>query len=229
MRICPMLNPILRKPGVCVLALVCVLFSGCRLLHPGQAFLGPGFEPKNIFLAAPVLPDDVKRVAVLPLTADKQRPALRDGCEILDPVMASELIKTRRFEVTRINSENARLATGRLEWTGEEALPEEFFQRLREFSGCDAVLFCQLTTFRAYAPLAVGFRMKLVDARSRQILWAADEIFDDGETAVRNGARRYQFEQLQNAHTDGDWVIENSPRYFGQYAIATLLNTLPSR
>lgn len=198
-------------------------------MHPSQVFIGPGFEPKNIFLAGPVLPTDLKRVAVLPLAADKRIPALRDGCEILEPVLNSELIKTRRFEVERINPEQVRLATGRLEWTGEEALPDDFFQKLRDASGCDAVMFCQLTAFRAYAPLAVGWRMKLVDARSRQILWSADEIFDAGEETVRNGARRYQLEQLQSVRSDGQWLVENAPRYFGQYTVATLFETLPSR
>ena len=67
-------------------------------MHPSQVFIGPGFEPKNIFLAGPVLPTDLKRVAVLPLAADKRIPALRDGCEILEPVLNSELIKTRRLD-----------------------------------------------------------------------------------------------------------------------------------
>lgn len=198
-------------------------------MHPSEAFIGPGFEPKNVFLASSALPADVKRVAVLPLTADKRIAALRDGCEILAPVLNSELIKTRRFEVERINPEAVRLATGRPEWTGEEALPDDFFQKLRDASGCDAVLFCQLTAFRAYAPLTVGWRMKLVDARSRQILWSADEIFDAGEETVRNGARRYQIEQLQSVRSDGQWLVENAPRYFGQYTIATLFETFPSR
>jgi hypothetical protein len=224
-----MRNPILRPIGFVSLALLCVVFSGCRLMHPSEAFIGPGFEPKNVFLASSALPADVKRVAVLPLTADKRIAALRDGCEILAPVLNSELIKTRRFEVERINPEAVRLATGRPEWTGEEALPDDFFQKLRDASGCDAVLFCQLTAFRAYAPLTVGWRMKLVDARSRQILWSADEIFDAGEETVRNGARRYQIEQLQSVRSDGQWLVENAPRYFGQYTIATLFETFPSR
>jgi len=52
-----------------------------------------------------------------------------------------------------------------------EILPPDFLDSLQRVYGCDAVLFCELSTFRAYAPLAVGWRMKLVDVRTRQILW----------------------------------------------------------
>jgi hypothetical protein len=99
---------------------------------------------------------------------------------------------------------------------------------LQESVGCDAVLFCQLTAFRAYAPLAVGWRLKLVDVRSRQILWAGDEVFDAGQSTVKTGARRYQLEHLHSLESGG-WTMENSPRYFGQYTLACLLDTLPQR
>jgi hypothetical protein len=35
------------------------------------------------------------------------------------------------------------------------------------------VPFAELTAYRAHAPLAVGWRLKLVDACSGQIVWAA--------------------------------------------------------
>jgi hypothetical protein len=208
--------------------LVAGTLTGCRVLHPRELVLGQCFQPENAFAAAPVLPMEIKRVAVLPLMTDERTGELISGRETLDPVLTSELLKTRKFEVVRITAEALRIHTGRIGWTGEEALPETLFQALRESLGCDAVLFCQLTTFRPYAPLAVGWRMKLVDSRSRQTIWAGDEVFDAGQPAVRNGARRYQLDELK-ALGSGEWTMEHSPRYFGQYTIARLLDTLPAR
>jgi len=107
-------------------------------------------------------------------------------------------------------------------------LPGEFFESLQRTYGCDAVLFCQLTVFQAYAPLAVGWRFKMVDVRTRQILWVADEVFDAGQRSVLNGARRYDLSNFKSRESDG-WGIRNSPRQFGQYAAARLLATLPDR
>ena len=121
-----------------------------------------------------------------------------------------------------------RSRTGQSGWTGAEVLPADFFESLRRAYGCDAVLFCQLTVFRAYAPLAVGWRMKMVDTRTRQILWAADEVFDAGQPSVLNGARHYQLAEHRASEPD-DWGIRNSPRQFGQYAAAQLAARLPDR
>jgi hypothetical protein len=53
------------------------------------------------------------------------------------------------------------------EWTGAESMPTNFFPTLQRRTGCDAVLFCELTEFKAYPPLVMGWRFKLVDVRTR--------------------------------------------------------------
>ncbi len=214
----------------------CGLLAGCHSLtsltwlKPRQEVPGAGATRDNVYLSAPVLPPDVKRVAVLPLTTDERYADLLAGRETLDPVLNAELTKTERFEVIRVTGEGLRNCTGSTGWRGEEALPPGIFSSLRETYGCDAVLFCQLTEFRAYAPLAVGWRLKLVDARTRQILWAGDEIFDAGQSAVKVGASRYQSKHQRSGKAlPDDWVMQNSPRRFGQYTVAKLLATLPAR
>jgi hypothetical protein len=168
------------------------------------------------------------RGAVLPLACETRRADLPEGCEALNPVLLAELAKTKKFEVVSVNSEMLRSRTGRSGWTGAEVLPADFFESLRRSYGCDAVLFCQLTVFHAYAPLAVGWRMKMVDTRTRQILWAADEVFDAGQPSVLSGARHYQLAEHRASEPD-DWGIRNSPRQFGQYAAAQLAARLPGR
>ena len=207
-----------------------VLLTGCASVLRPVKVAGSDFQPDNVYIASTTLPQNLKRVAVLPLMTDERSSALVDGREALDPILTSELLKTRKFELLRITPERSRTCTGRVGWTGEELLPENFFSSLQEASGCDAVLFCQLTAFRAYAPLAIGWRMKLVDARSGQILWAGDEMFDAGQSSVQNSARRYQLSQIRSSGSDAsEWVMGNSPRTFGQYTVASLLRTLPAR
>lgn len=206
------------------------MLSGCATARHPIASLKPRYHPDNVFCYSPVLPADIKRVAVLPLFCTTDRPDLEDGCEILNPILQAELIKTKRFEVIPVNRQTLRNCTGRAGWAGTEALPRDFFSSLRQVYGCDAVLFSQLTVFRPYAPLAVGWRMKLVDARTHRTLWAADELFDAGQLLVQNGASHYQWTQQSTPNDQSDnWLVQNSPRRFGQYTAAQVVATLPKR
>jgi hypothetical protein len=132
--------------------------------------------------------------------------------------------------VVQASSEELRRLTGRAEWTGEETLPAGLLGSLKKEYGCDAVLFCQLTGFQAYPPLAIGWRLKLVDVRQKKTIWAGDEHFDAGRPAVMAAARRYQQRQQRQLGGDtADWLAATSPQWFGQYSLASLFNTLPAR
>jgi hypothetical protein len=231
------------------LILACMILLGGAVLTRDTIVFGQDSKLQNVFAVSPFLPQDLKRVVVLPLAREESRVDLTSGSEMLDPILQAELVKTKKFEVIPAGTEILRSLTGRSGWTGSEILPADFFGSLQRAYGCDAVLFCQLTTFRAYAPLAVGWRLKLVDARTQKILWAADEVFDAGEPAVAKGAEQFQ-KQQQNVHgetksllktllnyadrqppsaLEDQWAILNSPRYFGQYSAVKLLQTLPER
>lgn len=186
------------------------------------------YKPDNIFAVSSFLPLELQRVAVLPLACDESKSDLLQGCEALTPVLLGELNKTKKFEVVPVNAGKLRKSSGKSGWTGTEVLPADFFESLRRTYGCDAVLFSQLTVFRAYAPLAVGWRFKLVDARTKQTLWCADEVFDAGLTSVSRGSSHYHLHWFADSQPD-DWLQKNSPRQFGQYAAAKLFATLPDR
>jgi TolB-like protein len=189
----------------------------------------PHEQSDNTFLASAILPPDLRRVAVLPLAWEGSQIDLAQGAETLVPILLTELDKTKKFEVVSISREDLRSQTGRLSWTGAEILPTDFFDSLQRVYGCDAVLFSQLTTFRAYAPMVVGWRMKLVEAQTGKILWAVDKVFDAGQQPAVNQTPR-PLAALWPFHDDtDDWRAENSPRQFGQFTIAQALSTLPNR
>jgi len=208
----------------------CWMLGGCALPTQHIGCSTPDYRPTNVFLYAPGLSPDLKRIAVLPLASEDQRPDLEEVCETLSPVVQAELVKTGKFEIVGVSHEILQSRTGRWAWTGTELLPKDFFDSMRELCGCDAVLFCQLTEFRAYEPLAVGWRMKLVNARTGQTLWAVDELLDAAQQPVLNGARHHPWAGLWSPHEDGgDWPMRNSPRLFAQYAAAQVFRTLPNR
>ena len=205
--------------------------AGCSTVAtPKDVVRGKGYQPQNVFVDGTVLPKNIRRVVVLPLVCDENNAQLTEGTTTLQPVVVSELMKTKKFEVVSADAAFLKNRTSRAQWSGEEVLPPDLFAILRENSACDAVLFSRLTVFRAYPPLAVGWRLRLVDAVTGKTLWAADEVFNGGEVAVSDGARRHQLTEERNPYGAPDeWFIQNSPSKFGEYTAARLFATLPSR
>ena len=213
-----------------VVILVLLLLAGCTLPQAAPPLLTAAYRPRNVFAWSASLPPQVRRVAILPMACEPDDAEMMVGRDALEPVLRGELAKLRRFELLPVSRETLQARFGHAAWDCEEALPRDLFAWLGESRGCDAVLFCRLTTFRGYAPLAVGWRLRLVDARTATTLWAGDEVFDAAEPAVQAGARHYQLAELRDGLRCPDpWVIQNSPRQFGRYAAAQLLATLPIR
>jgi hypothetical protein len=210
--------------------MLCGLLAGCAVGTPKDLVRFKHYEPQNVFVDGAALPKNIRRVVVLPLVCDERDMNLDQGRAKLEPVLLSELVKTKKFEVVASDEAILKDRTARVDWTGEDVLPPEFFSVLRESSGCDAVLFSRLTVFRPYPPLAVGWRIRLVDAQTGKTIWAADEVFDGGEVAVENGARLHQLTRERSpGGAPSEWFVQNSPAKFGQYAAARLFATLPPR
>lgn len=196
----------------------------------GSVLQAADLRPDNVFAYPPKLSQNLQRVALLPLTAESQAADLPEGCENLQPVLLDELTRTKKFEVVAVNPEILRGGSGRQAWTGAEELPVDFFDTLRREYGCDAVLFSELTVYRAYAPMVIGWRLKLVDARTREIIWAADQVFDAGQPPVAQATWHFWIRRDKaSANDENRWASANSPRQFGHYTAAAVFGTLPER
>jgi hypothetical protein len=123
-------------------------------------------------------------VAVLPVTFEAEDWQAEEGLAELEPVLYAELGKIKAFELVVVSPEQMRRWTSKARWNAEEKLPADFFEHLEKMLGCDAVLFTRLQPYRAYRPLMIGWNFKLVEARAKSILWAADEVFDASEAGV---------------------------------------------
>lgn len=220
-----------------VSAITAALLAASFLFLAGCAtppFIGQvavaSYKPTNVHLEEANLPPNVKRVAVLPLTTLNDKAEMDSGREVLWPLLLDELGRTRLFELVPVSADELRSITGRLAWTGEERLPIDFCERLHERLGVDAVLFSRLTEYRAYQPLAIGWRLKLLEVEEPRILWSVDEFFDARVPEVAAAARRYAERRpdTQASLQDPQGALR-SPRRFGQYTACAVLETLPGR
>ena len=136
---------------------------GCAKIPRSLDEVGPRYKPSNIYHIADFLPPELRRVAVLPLTTPNSKAVLSAGVDTLETTVYAELEKTGRFEVIPVSREQLREWTGQASWKADEALPRDILQRMREGTGCDGVLFCQLSRYPPYEPMAIGWKFELVD------------------------------------------------------------------
>ena len=188
------------------------------------------YKPSNIYVKGMVMDPEVRRVAILPMTTLQPTEAFQAGVDSLQPLLHAELEKAKRFEMIVITPEQLQNWTGQRVWRADEQLPPDFFDRIREETGCQAVFFDQLTRYQPYQPVAVGWKMTLVYNKEHQIYWAADEVFDAGDDGVANAARHYESDHIvtQSPLPDPNAIL-SSPSRFGQYTLHALLTTLPQR
>ncbi|HVV73461.1 MAG TPA: hypothetical protein VHI52_18455, partial [Verrucomicrobiae bacterium] len=67
-----------------------------------------------------------------------------------------------------------------------------------------------------------------VDLRTRNTLWAADQVFETrpGTPCWREDVVQWLGFDCPGNATD-EWLLKSSPRRFGQVAVAKVLSTLP--
>jgi hypothetical protein len=217
-------------PLVVLLVIATTMLTGCQTPTTVAVGLSHTYRPDNVFQATNQLPSDLKRVAVLPIACDGQRTDLASGREALSPTLLAELTKAKRFEVVSVSRDELQHLSGQPELTADETLPANFLNTLQKKYGCDAVLFPELTDYHAYPPLAIGWRLTLVDVDQKKVIWESDEHFDAGEPSVIAAAEHYQQGQQRQLGDDTvSWLAVYSPRWFGEYSLASLVDTLPNR
>jgi hypothetical protein len=212
------------------------LCAGCNTVQVPPALEPPAYyHPDNVYIYSMTLPASLRRVALLPVTTSSEVASQVAGVESLEPVLQSELGKTKRFEVVTVSREQLRQWTGQSTWRGDEALPLDFFEKLQKNTGSDAVMFCEITRYNAYQPVAVGWKLVLAGKLAPgnvqpQILWSVDDVLDAGEPRMARAARTYYWQHIQTEQTTGDAsTILRSPAMFGQFSLNVLLGTLPDR
>jgi hypothetical protein len=189
---------------------------------------GPEYQPRNIFRPMSQLPTYVQRVAVLPISGEANNAQANVGRVELQSVLQAELGKAQRFELAAVSNEQMRQLTGRETWRPDEKLPHNLIDQLRDQFGCEAILLSHLQSYHAYRPVKVGWNFKLVDLQARQIVWAADEVFDASDASVSRAAQHYYRDHSEGVSGDDAGVLY-SPRRFGQYTLSALFATLPAR
>lgn len=218
------------KPILASLLTLGLLVGGCETPKPSLPELGARFEPKNVYRAVEVLPGDLQRVVLMPVTIASPDLATLDQRNQLAQILEEELRKTHRFEVVRATREELRRGFGKDAFSATESLPPDLLTRIQAAHSADGVLFVQIASYRPFPPVAIGWELRLVTADQGRTLWSIDETFDASQAEVARSARDY----FKAHHTGASELADpqadlRSPSRFCRYTATTALQTLPQR
>ena len=212
----------------CIFCLSILLtLSSCRKFEQEKVVArAEPFIPTNLY---PIerLPAYFNRVVVIPCHhEDNDSPIL----DYIDDIFQQELAQERIFEIIRFSPSQMKKKFGIERVSSTSPLPENFLRELETLTNSNGVLFVDIHSFRAFRPMSLGVRAKLVDIKTGEFMWAIDETFDAGHASVIIGSRIFQ-EKSQvralSAKTSGS--VLQSPRVFAKYVAATTFSTLPLR
>jgi hypothetical protein len=202
------------------------LLGGCHsvpALLEDAGLEQPLYFTASNFRADAKLPDDIQRVAILPVhggtVADEASAAA------LDAVLLKALQQQTRFEVVVLSREECHRIFGSNDYSSVAALPRGFLETIGSRYAVDAVLFTDLTTYQAYRPLSLGLRSKLAAVRDVRLIWAFDEIFSADDPKVR----RFYGQSDRAAPSSPLPTALQSPLRFGAVAADLMFRTLPPR
>lgn len=185
------------------------------------------YQPANTH-GEPQLPAGLHRVLVLPVYGG--RVADTQAALALDEALLGALQKQARFEVVSLSREDSQRRFNSPEFSSTEILPRGFLEQLAQAYGADAVLFIDVTVYKPYTPISIGFRAKLATVNEVRLIWTFDDIFSSTDTAVVNSVKRYhRKEGTSRLPTDMAIGTLQSPRRFAAYAADTMFATLPPR
>ena len=189
---------------------------------------GPFFTPAN-HAGDAQLPANLRRVVLLPVAGGSAADA--ESAAAFDPIFIAELQKQNRFEVVSLTREDALRRFRTPEFLSTAALPHDFLAMLKREHAADAVMFVDVTAYKAYRPLVLGVRAKLalLDPEAEvRLVWTFDNVFAAADPAVANSARHHFLDSDRGGiPADLTPAVLQSPSRFAAYVAAATFATLP--
>lgn len=203
---------------------VLAMVAGCSTPALDPVRSGPFFEPTNVVKDLTL--GGIRRVVLMPVWVGTAAP--EESAADLDPIFRQALQDENRFEVVTLSRAECRSRFGVSAIGSATALPHNLISTVQKVYGADAILFVDVTVYRAYHPLALGIRGRLAVVNNSRLVWAFDNVFSADDPRVSAAARHY-FLESEHQGVPGDLTpaVLQSPSRFATYVSHATFDTLP--
>jgi len=169
-----------RKSWGMIFLLLAVLLSGCRTHSEYAPASGYYYLNPNKKLT------DVGRVAIIELDNNSSYPQISND---ITGSLYQELLKKQIFGLTVVRQNDPSWRSLQLQRDSTYTL--EQIMAIREALKCDGILIGTVTEFRPYPHMTAGLRLKLLDLRDGQLLWALEQVWDCSDKTTEKRIKSY--------------------------------------
>jgi hypothetical protein len=128
----------------------------------------------------------VGRVAIVELENDSSYPQM--SADVTGSLFRA-LQKRQVFGLTIVRRDDPSWRS--LQLDGDTTYSLDQILAIHETMKCDAILLGTITEFRPYPHMTVGLRLKLLDMRDGQLLWALEQVWDGADKAIEQRTKSY--------------------------------------
>jgi hypothetical protein len=129
---------------------------------------------------------DIGRVAIIELDNDSSYPQVSND---VTAALFQALQKKQVFGLKVVHQNDPSWRSLQLDQNSAYTLNE--LLAIRDALRCDGVLLGTLTEFRPYPHMAVGLRLKLLDLRDGELLWALEQVWDSADKTTEKRIKNY--------------------------------------
>lgn len=128
----------------------------------------------------------IGRVAIVELDNDSSYPQISTD---VTKALFQALQKRQLFGLTLVRQQEPSWRSLQLDLDSTYTL--EQILAIREKLKCDGLLIGTITEFRPYPHMVVGLRLKLLDLRDGQLLWALEQVWDSVDKTTEYRIKKY--------------------------------------
>jgi len=199
-----------------LLLLLPALLSGCQVYtvttpKPDYYYINPDKDLSNI-----------GRVAIVEMNNDSGYPAISGS---VTETLFQALQKKQLFGLTIVRQNDPAWCGLQLGLNSTYTLDQ--LDKIRKALKCDALLTGTITEYHPFPHMEVGLRLKLVDLRDGQLLWAIEQIWDSTDKTTEYRIKDYFQSQMNSSSVPlHEELMTVSPIKFIKFAAYEVAETL---
>lgn len=193
-----------------------IVLSGCRTQVPYTPMEGAFYVNSEIDLSA------IGRVALVELENLSDYPEVGED---LSEALYVALQKKQYFGMMTVSQNDPRWRS--LQSPLDASYDAEQLIEMQRVLQCDAILTGSVTQFEPYPHTNIGVRIRLIDLRSGELLWGAEQVWDCGDAHVKVGIQYYLQEEIgaEASPLQRD-LVSRSPKNLFKFVSYELAQTL---
>ena len=198
------------------LLLLPVILSGCSIQRASNQDMDYYYLDTNKDLST------IGRVVIVELHNTSNYPQVETN---ITKLLFQALQKKQLFGLTVVYQDEPAWHSLQLNLNSSYTLGQ--YSDIRKTLKCDAVLLGTITEYQPYPHMIIGLRLKLIDLRDGQLLWALEQIWDSSDKKTENRIKSYLKTQTRaGSKSLNEQLMLFSSRKFTKFLVYEVAETL---